>query len=153
MSKISVTEASEILGVSRQRVLTLIKEGRVAAEMAGNSYILDNDEVVAYAAIPKKSGRPSKQPSQMYLWGAAVAAAESILLTDDSPPFADKAVSQPQLEMPRIVRRIVESGRDDRRFAAAISKLNDVPPAHPTLAQQGDFWLGYYHYRQPAQEI
>jgi excisionase family DNA binding protein len=148
-AKISVTEAAEILGVSRQQTHNLVKNGTLAAEKVGNAYALDRQAVEEYAKEPRRPGRPRKATSPMYAWGQLVAEAERMLYDGRrSPIAADKAVSQPHIEFPKVGRLVAESGRDDARYAELMERLDDVPPERPTLPEQGQFWLGYYHYRQ-----
>ncbi|WP_223691087.1 helix-turn-helix domain-containing protein [Leifsonia poae] len=45
---VGVTDAAEILGVSRQRVLQLIDEHRLTAEKVGKSMVLARSEVEAF---------------------------------------------------------------------------------------------------------
>lgn len=44
-SKITVTEAAKILGVTRQRINARIKDGSLIAEKFGNFYLLDKKQV------------------------------------------------------------------------------------------------------------
>jgi excisionase family DNA binding protein len=55
---VSVSEVAAIRGVSRQRVLQWIGDGRLDAKKVGNSYIILKS---ALAAVEdRKSGRPPK---------------------------------------------------------------------------------------------
>jgi excisionase family DNA binding protein len=55
---ISVSEAAEILGISRQRVLQLIEAGRLEARKVGNSYIIARSAL--QTVEDRKPGRPAK---------------------------------------------------------------------------------------------
>lgn len=46
-----VTEAAEILGVSRQRVLQLVDAGKLPAQRAGNALVFARATIEAYAAL------------------------------------------------------------------------------------------------------
>jgi excisionase family DNA binding protein len=60
---VSVSEAAEIRGVSRQRVLQWIEDGRLNAQKVGNSYIILKSAV--YAVSDRKPGRPPKAKETM----------------------------------------------------------------------------------------
>ncbi|MFE0021931.1 helix-turn-helix domain-containing protein [Amycolatopsis sp. NPDC059021] len=47
---VSVTEAAEIVGCSRQNINTLVNDGRLPAERAGTTFVLAEDTVRRYAA-------------------------------------------------------------------------------------------------------
>ena len=55
---ISVSEAAEILSISRQRVLQLIEAGRLKARKVGNTYIIARSAL--QAVEDRKPGRPAK---------------------------------------------------------------------------------------------
>lgn len=55
---ISAKEAAELLGVSKQRIIHLINEGRINAERVGNAWVLLKSEVERFE--PNRPGRPSK---------------------------------------------------------------------------------------------
>jgi excisionase family DNA binding protein len=57
----TLTDAATRLGVKRQRVSVLVKEGRIKAKrVAGQPFISDR-ELDRFAAIPRKGGRPSSK--------------------------------------------------------------------------------------------
>ncbi|HMS38920.1 MAG TPA: helix-turn-helix domain-containing protein [Pyrinomonadaceae bacterium] len=56
---LSVKESAEILGVNRQRVQTLITEGRLPAQKIGNSYVIKESDLELVKE--RKTGRPSKK--------------------------------------------------------------------------------------------
>jgi excisionase family DNA binding protein len=55
---ISTTEAAEILGISRQRVLTLVQDGRLKAIKVANVYLIKKADLADVK--DRKPGRPSK---------------------------------------------------------------------------------------------
>ncbi len=56
---LSVKESAELLGVNRQRVQTLISEGRLPAQKIGNSYVIKESDLEFVK--DRKTGRPKKQ--------------------------------------------------------------------------------------------
>ena len=56
---LSVKESAEILGVNRQRVQTLISEGRLPAQKIGNSYVIKESDLELVK--DRKTGRPPKE--------------------------------------------------------------------------------------------
>jgi excisionase family DNA binding protein len=56
---ISVSEAAKILKISRQRVLQLIKEGRLTATKVANAYLIQRADLAAVEN--RKPGRPRKK--------------------------------------------------------------------------------------------
>jgi excisionase family DNA binding protein len=66
---LSMTQAANQLGVTRQRVHQLIQEGKLPAQKRGGAWlpdggtwIIDSDDLAAYTATPRRVGRPPKQP-------------------------------------------------------------------------------------------
>lgn len=59
---ISTTEAGEILGISRQRVLKLVQEGRLKAIKVANVYLIKKRDLVDVK--DRKPGRPTKSKSR-----------------------------------------------------------------------------------------
>lgn len=59
---LSVTEAAEVLGVSRQRVVELIKLGLLDADRVGAHWILDEQSVRKRKEQSPKAGRPKSRP-------------------------------------------------------------------------------------------
>ena len=57
-SYLSVTEAAGDLGITRQRVLQLIEDGRLDAQKVGNSYIIKKSAL--NEVRERKPGRPAK---------------------------------------------------------------------------------------------
>ena len=55
---LSVKESAEKLGVNRQRVQTLITEGRLPAQKIGNSYVIKESDLALVA--DSNVGRPPK---------------------------------------------------------------------------------------------
>lgn len=56
--ELTTTEASEILGVSRARVLNLIKSGKVAATKTGRDWRVSKKSLEKLERLP--NGRPRK---------------------------------------------------------------------------------------------
>lgn len=56
---ISTSEAAEILGVTRQRVLQLIEQGRLKATKVANVYLIRKTDLSAVEE--RKPGRPKKK--------------------------------------------------------------------------------------------
>jgi excisionase family DNA binding protein len=54
---ITTVEAARRLGVSRRRVLQLIKQGRIEARFFANAYMVDAESVAAFKRQPP--GRPA----------------------------------------------------------------------------------------------
>ena len=59
---ISTTEAGEILGISRQRVLKLVQEGRLKAIKVANVYLIKKRDLADVK--DRKPGRPTKKKSR-----------------------------------------------------------------------------------------
>ena len=57
---LSVKEASEVLGVSRQRIDTLLKNGTIACIKNNNVCLLIKNSVLEYKKY-RKTGRPKKE--------------------------------------------------------------------------------------------
>jgi excisionase family DNA binding protein len=55
---ISTTQTAKYLGISSNRVLRLIYEGKLPAEKFGRDWLLKPRDVTAFALIPRKAGRP-----------------------------------------------------------------------------------------------
>ncbi len=51
-------QAAERLGVSRRRVLALIKEGRLVATMMGRDWMIVEADLEAFAKLPREVGWP-----------------------------------------------------------------------------------------------
>lgn len=64
MEYLTTKEAAEILGISPTRVAFLIREGRLKAEKAGNTWLILRSEVMLFSRRPRpsgwKKGRPRK---------------------------------------------------------------------------------------------
>lgn len=56
---LSVKGCAEVLGVNRQRVQTLISQGRLPAQKIGNSYVIKESDLELVKH--RKPGRPKKQ--------------------------------------------------------------------------------------------
>ena len=62
MGLISTSEAAGRLGVHITRVQVLIREGRLAAQKIGRTYVVDEDDLKLVAE--RKPGRPRKGPTE-----------------------------------------------------------------------------------------
>lgn len=60
MEPMTVTEAANLLGVSRTQVLRLIHADRLTARRLGTQYMLDRSEVEEFSTIPRPRGRRRK---------------------------------------------------------------------------------------------
>ena len=56
---VSTSEAAEILGVTRQRVLQLIQQGRLKATKLANVYLIKKSDLAD--VMDRKPGRPAKK--------------------------------------------------------------------------------------------
>ena len=54
MKKISVSEAAEILGVSKSFIFKRIRNGHIAAEKVGHMFVIDYDVILKLKKIRKK---------------------------------------------------------------------------------------------------
>lgn len=61
MNLISVAQACEILGLRRDRVSQLIRDGRISAVKIGRAYVIDRAEVERFAQLPRRAGRPARK--------------------------------------------------------------------------------------------
>jgi excisionase family DNA binding protein len=53
---ITPTEAAAIIGVSANRVRTLIRAGRIPARRIGQIHLIERDAAVAFRSIPRPPG-------------------------------------------------------------------------------------------------
>lgn len=60
MANISVEQAAAIVGVSARRVRGFCESGRLRAERVGKAWIIREQDARAFAAMPRKVGRPAK---------------------------------------------------------------------------------------------
>lgn len=58
MALISTQEAADRLGVSKQRITALVREGRLPAKLIGNSFAIDEADLKTLER--RKRGRPPK---------------------------------------------------------------------------------------------
>lgn len=62
---IGTTEAGRRLGLSKQRIHQLIRDGRLPAQLLGpRMYVLREKDVERLRAEPRRPGRPRKQAPQ-----------------------------------------------------------------------------------------
>ena len=65
---ISTTEAGEILGISRQRVLKLVQQGRLKSIKVANVYLIKKSDLEDVK--DRKPGRPAKKKSHKLTRGS-----------------------------------------------------------------------------------
>jgi excisionase family DNA binding protein len=63
MALLSMRQAAAILGVTRARVQVLVKSGRLPAIRVDTFYVLEEDDVQAFAALERPAHRPKKDGS------------------------------------------------------------------------------------------
>lgn len=61
MSFLSVKEAAEVLGVSKQRIYQLIELGKISADRMGRTWMVDESSVQARSESKPQSGRPTRK--------------------------------------------------------------------------------------------
>lgn len=54
---LNVTQAAEVLGVSSERVGQFCREGRLGQKV-GDRWVIPRDELLQFARIPRRRGRP-----------------------------------------------------------------------------------------------
>jgi excisionase family DNA binding protein len=59
MKLLTLTEASDRLGLSTSRLRQFIGEGRLKATLMGKTYVVTEREVARFMALERKQGRPS----------------------------------------------------------------------------------------------
>lgn len=82
MSDLTTKQASEILGVSRRRVIALIEQGRLKARKFSNVYMIASKDLDAVRE--RKNGRPDQTPERFISF--AEAAAKYIGSVKGGPP-------------------------------------------------------------------
>jgi len=55
---LTVPQAAARLGVNRTRVWRLVRDGRLPAEKRGRDWLIRESDLDAFAAEPRKPGRP-----------------------------------------------------------------------------------------------
>lgn len=60
----SVTEVSEQAKISRQRVLQIIENGDLKAEMVGKNYIVRQTDFETWSSSRREPGRPKKEAAK-----------------------------------------------------------------------------------------
>jgi len=61
---LTTNEAAEQLGVTRRRVLAFITAGRLPANKCGRDWFVHESDLAAFAAKPRKPGKPRKEMGQ-----------------------------------------------------------------------------------------
>ncbi len=61
--QLTMSDAARELGISRQRLAVLAKEGRLGKQVAGHYWIFTREELAAYKPLVKanKGGRPKEE--------------------------------------------------------------------------------------------
>lgn len=57
----TIKQAAALLGLSYSRVRVLIESGRLKAERLADMWVLRREDVEAFAAQPRRPGRPKKE--------------------------------------------------------------------------------------------
>ncbi|MBI5383166.1 MAG: hypothetical protein HZA90_00620 [Verrucomicrobia bacterium] len=69
---VPIATAAAILGVSKQRVHDLVREGTLrTTEIYGKKWLSGN-ELESFVKLQRKAGRPWKEPSVKEMWRAAL---------------------------------------------------------------------------------
>jgi hypothetical protein len=71
--------AATILGLSRQRVHDLVKEGTLVPIEAYGKKWLSGDQLKSFVQLKREPGRPWKEPSLKELWKASFEEGKAIL--------------------------------------------------------------------------
>lgn len=58
LNHLTVPQAAEILGLSRQRVHALVKSGAIPATMVGRDWLISMDALATFRTLRRKRGRP-----------------------------------------------------------------------------------------------
>jgi len=83
MSDLTTKEVSEILGVSRRRVIALIEQGRLKARKFSNVYMIAPRDLEAVR--DRKSGRPEQNEERFVSFAEAAAKYLGSIDNDDLP--------------------------------------------------------------------
>ena len=59
-TRFTTPKAAEYLKLSRRRIRILIDNGRIPAEKIGRDYLIKQSDLDAFAAQPRRAGRPGK---------------------------------------------------------------------------------------------
>ena len=59
-NKLTAEQAAELLNIGVRRVQQLAKSGGLAGKKHGRDWLFAHDDIVAFAASPRKRGRPKK---------------------------------------------------------------------------------------------
>jgi excisionase family DNA binding protein len=83
MSDLTTKQASEILGVSRRRVIALIEQGKLKARKFSNVYVIAPKDLDAVRE--RKNGRPDQTPGRFISFAEAAAKYIGSIEGDDLP--------------------------------------------------------------------
>jgi len=83
MDQLTTKQASEILGVSRRRVIALIEQGKLKARKFSNVYVIAPKDLDAVRE--RKNGRPDQTPERFISFAEAAADYLGVIESDDLP--------------------------------------------------------------------
>lgn len=83
MDQLTTKQASEILGVSRRRVIALIEQGKLKARKFSNVYMIAPKDLEAVRL--RKNGRPDQAPERFISFAEAAAKYIGSIKGDDLP--------------------------------------------------------------------
>lgn len=83
MDQLTTKQASEILGVSRRRVIALIEQGKLKARKFSNVYVIAPKDLEAVRE--RKNGRPDQTPERFVSFAEAAAKYIGSIDGDDLP--------------------------------------------------------------------
>jgi len=94
MDQLTTKQASEILGVSRRRVIALIEQGKLKARKFSNVYMIAPKDLEAVRE--RKNGRPDQTPERFISFAEAAAKYIGSIKGDDLP--ADLSTNKKYME-------------------------------------------------------
>lgn len=83
MRELTTKQASEILGVSRRRVIALIEQGKLKARKFSNVYMIGESDLKTVEN--RKNGRPESEPKKFVSFAEAAAKYLGSIEGDDLP--------------------------------------------------------------------
>jgi excisionase family DNA binding protein len=64
MGVVSVKQAAEITGLHPETIREYLRAGRIKAQRIGRVYVIDERDIRAFLAKPRKPGRPRKDAAK-----------------------------------------------------------------------------------------
>jgi excisionase family DNA binding protein len=64
MGVVSVKQAAEITGLHPETIREYLRAGRIKAQRIGRVYVIDERDIRAFLAKPRKPGRPRKDATK-----------------------------------------------------------------------------------------